>query len=215
MKDCNIQVPRSSKKKINKAKGTLSNIVTQNSEKVKHKKGKQQTEVKMPIQIIWESRNISKDLLKNLCPYSELLMNLPPFFKPTPSSRRGGKHHQLAVLNPFPVCFHYLKGGIPVILHYFWLHYLPLLKSAWVREILTALKKIKSHIYHPVKVQSFQSTSRVMSSWYLTPLKVLQQNQGGESQGPPMSMLCPRDSTLQQKENCISIRMNFQAKGCV
>lgn len=77
---CNTQVPQSSKKK-NKAKGTLSNIVRQNSGRIKHRKGKQQTEVKVPIQVLWESRNKSKDLSKNLCPYPKLLMNLPPFFQ--------------------------------------------------------------------------------------------------------------------------------------
>lgn len=115
-------------------------------------------------------------------------MNLPPFFQTNSFLyfKRGGKHHQLAILNSFPVCFHYLKGCIPVTLHYCWLQYLPLLKSAWVGEIVTALKNIKSHIYHPLKVQSFQSTFRAMRSWCLTPGKVLQQNQEGESQRPLM-----------------------------
>lgn len=115
-------------------------------------------------------------------------MNLPPLFQANSflCFKRGGKHHQLAVLDSFPVCFHYLKGCIPVTLHYFWLHFLPLLKSARVGEIVTALKNIKSHIYHPLKVLSFQSTFRAMKSWYLTPFKVLQHNQVGESQWPPM-----------------------------
>lgn len=160
----------------------------QNSEKVKHRKGKQQIKWRCQFRLYGRAEIKAKIFSKICVPILNSLWTGLPFFKPTPSSasRRGGKHHQLAVLKPFPVCFHYLTGCIPVTLHYFWLHYLPLLKSAWVGEILTALKNIKSHIYHPLKVLSFQSTLRVMRSWSLTPVKVLQQNQGGESQWPPM-----------------------------
>lgn len=152
-------------------------------------------------------------------------MSLTPFFKPAPSftSRRGRKHHQLAALNSLPVCLHYLKGCIPVTLHYFWLHFLPLLKSARVEETLTALKKLISHIYHPLKDQIFQST---LSNELLVPqsFKSSPAEAGRGEPWPakpmlPLSwctlMLYSRDSTLQQKENCISIRMSFQTKGCV
>lgn len=47
-------------KKKSQVKGTVSNVVRLKSGKIKHGKGKQQAEVKVPVQVIWESRNISK-----------------------------------------------------------------------------------------------------------------------------------------------------------
>lgn len=161
----------------------------QNSGRVKHRKGKQQTEVKVPIQVIWESRNKSKDLSKNLCPYPKLLMNLPPFFqansflhlqkrKKTPPS---GSSELFSCLFPLLKRMHSSNSAL-----FLAALFASLEKCMSRRNSNSSEKKNKSHIYHPLKVQSSQSTSRVMRSWYLTPLKVLQQNEGGESQWLPM-----------------------------